>query len=175
MGNKSAIVGIIILLLILAGLGWGYFQVEKEIMKIAILSSAMVVLVVGIFVIIILTGTKNKLRKLLKEMESMISQESADTLKGKYVQAYNFYLKLSENNKQNFYGRLTKIREMMEEQMKAAKKVEELLQKSAMTDIALLQKQYDEVYTYFQKLPVVVQQKYYPPIMHLKEILEKGK
>lgn len=175
MGKKSAVFGIIILLLIVGGLGWGYFQVEKDLFKIIILSCAAAVVMIGISVVFVLTSAKNKLRKLLKELEHLVPQESADALKGKYVRAYNLYLKLSEKNKQNFYGRLTKLRERMEEQLKAAKKVEELLQKSTVTNISLLRKQYDELYTYFRKLPAPMQQKYYPQIMHVKEVLEKGR
>ena len=175
MGKKSVIVGVIITLLILTGLGWGYFQVQTDILKITILSCAAGVVMIGIFTILILTSTKNKLRKLLQELEHLILQESADTLKSRYVQAYNFYLKLSEKNKSNFYGRITKLREKMEQQLKAAKKVEELLEKSTMTNISLLRKQYEEMYAYFRKLPASVQQKYYPQIMHVKEVLEKGR
>lgn len=175
MVKKSAVFGSIILLLILGGLGWGYFQVEKESFKIAILSCAAAVVVAGIFMILILTSTKNKLRKLLKELENSVPQESADALKSKYVQAYNLYLKLSEKNKQNFYGRIANLREKMEEQLIAALKVEELLQKSTVTNISLLRQQYDEIQGYFRKLPSSMQQKYYPQVMHVKEVLEKGR
>ncbi len=136
---------------------------------------AVLVLAVVMGIIVAFKSKKHQLRKLLQEMERRVSSESADALKGKYVQIYNLYLKLSEKNKPNFYGRITKLREKMEEQLKAAKKVEELLQKSTVTNISLLRKQYDEMYGYFRKLPASMQQKYYPQIMHVKEVLEKGR
>lgn len=136
---------------------------------------AVLVLAVVIGLMATFSSKKHKLRKLLQEMERRVSLESADMLKSRYVQAYNLYLKLSEKNKQNFYGRLTKLREKMEEQLKAAKKVEELLQKSTVTNITLLKKQYEEMYGHFRKLPASVQQKYYPQLMHVKEVLEKGR
>lgn len=173
MEKKGLVLGILVLL-ILAGLGWWYSHVEKELLRIAILSAAMVILAVGIILVIVMAGPKNKLRKLLKELESAVARESAETLKGKYVAVYNLYLKLSEKSKQNFYGRITKLRERMEGQLKAEKKVQELLEKSSVTNITLLRKQYEEMYGYFRKLPVAVQQKYYPQIMHVKEKLEKG-
>lgn len=175
MGKKSAIFGIIILLLILAGLGWWYFQVEKEFLRIAILSAAIVVSAGGIILFFLMAGPTHTLRKVLKGLEKAVSTESAETLQGTYVQAYHLYIKLSEKKKQNFYGRLTTLREKMEEQMKAAKKVEELLEKSSLSNITLLQQQYDEMYGYFRKLPTSVQQKYYPHIMHVKEVLEQGR
>jgi len=147
----------------------------EEILLIALLSAAVIIVALGIILSLLLMSKSRKLRKLLKELEHRTSRESAETLKGKYVQAYNLYLALSEKNKQNFYARLTKLREKMEGQLKAAKRVEELLQKSAVTNIALLRKQYDEMYGYFRKLPTAEQQKYYPQIMHVKEVLEKGK
>ncbi len=148
---------------------------ETEILWIALLSSVAVILAVGIILSIMLMRKTRKLRKLLKELESRASKESADMLKGAYVRAYNLYLQLSEGNKQNFYRRLTTLREKMEGQLKAAKKVEELLEKSTVTNITLLRKQYDEMYGYFRMLPASAQQKYYPQIMHVKEVLEKGR
>lgn len=147
-----------------------------ETIYLLVLAGVIVLVLAAVVGIRVTFGSKkHKLRKLLQEMEKKVSSESVEMLKGKYVRAYDLYLRLSEKHKQNFYGRITKIREKMEEQLKAAKKVEELLQKSTVTDFSLLQRQYEEMYDYFKKLPASMQQKYYPQIMHVKEVLEKGR
>ncbi len=147
----------------------------EKISLLTLAAGVVILLAVLVGMIIYLASKKRKLRKLLREMERRVSLEPTDSLKSRYVQAYNLYLKLSEKNKQNFYGHITKLREKMEEQLRATKKVEELLQKSTVTNIPLLRKQYDEMYNYFRKLPASMQQKYYPQIMQVKEVLEKGR
>ncbi len=176
MGKKSVIVGVMVLAL-LALLGWWYFQAEKEILQISILAAIIIVLVAGIILIILTvmhSGTKNKLRKVLQEIERRLPQESAETLRDAYTAAYALYLKLSEQDKQNFYARIIKIRERLEEQLQAAKTIEELLAKSNRGDVQQLQEIYFSLREQIGKLPAAIQERYHAPVMLIKERLEKG-
>jgi len=115
------------------------------------------------------------LRRRLRKLGPMVSEESADLLKGEYLGIYKLYGKLSEKHKANFYSKVTQLRENIEGQLKAEKKIEELLQNENNGDIKEQKKNYLGIYGQYQKLPAKVQQKYYPHIVSLREQLEQGK
>lgn len=152
-----------------------YFLADTESAQTLLLSLLLIVVVFSSIILFWQHGHKvNKLRKKLLELEQLLGKESVESIKERYIAIYNLYLKLSETQKQNFYGRITTIREKLEEQLKAETKMGELLQRaeSSMTE---RRKNYNFMYENFQKLPQKVQQQYYPQVIALKQQLEKGK
>jgi len=140
-----------------------------------ILILAAVIAATGLAVIFHFVSAANKLRLLLPELEQRADQEAPDTLQESYIRLYELYMRLAEKKKPHFYGRLMKLREKLEEQMKAQKKVEELLQKSSGSPLPALQQYYEEMHASFRKLPAAAQKNYYSRLMQVKEVLEKGR
>ncbi len=156
--------------LLLLGL-LGYFLLSEQLLK--ILSLALIGLAVVLLIVLFFSGSRSsRMRKLLQEMEHRLLQESAEDLKSIYLDAYNTYVKLSEKEKTNFYGRLMKIRERLEESMKAENDLQELLGQETGQETASGKKKelYEKAHALYQKLPQRVQQAYYPQLMELKEI-----
>jgi hypothetical protein len=116
----------------------------------------------------------NRMRRRLKRLNPMLSEESSELLKEEYKGIYGLYLKLSEGHKQNFYTKVTQLRDKIEDQLKAEKRVQDLLQKSTKSGLDERKKMYMEVYNNYLKLPAKSQQKYYPSIVNLREQLERG-
>jgi len=116
-----------------------------------------------------------KLRTKLEEIQSLVGQQSPEALKDRYTEIYSLYMKLSEKEKQNFYGRLMKLRETLEEQLKTEKKVEGLLQNRTSGSPRERQKQYEEVQALLPTLSKATQEKYYSQLVQLKEELERGR
>ncbi|MBI4980855.1 hypothetical protein HZC30_04845 [Candidatus Woesearchaeota archaeon] len=133
-----------------------------------------VVIVFLIFMIWLEFTPHSKLRKKLNRLVHTVDDESTETLKEAYQEVYNLYLKVSEKNKSNFYSRIVQLREKIEAQLKAEKRVEELLQKSAQAGFTEMKTIYDELYTHYLKLPAKTQHKYYVHVNHLKDQLERG-
>lgn len=175
MHKKRFAIYFIIIVLIIAALVLLYFQTFLDTFKIIILSIVVVVVIIGLLVLWHFVGAPNRLRVLLKELETGLLRESPGALKERYVHAYELYLALSEKKKQNFYGRIVRLREKMEEQMKAEKKVEELLEPQKVHDIRQLQKTYDEMQRSYRLLTPKSQEKYYVQMMHMKDKLERGR
>jgi c-di-AMP phosphodiesterase-like protein len=133
-----------------------------------------VVIVFLIFMIWLEFTPHSKLRKKLNRLMRTVNDESTETLKEAYQEVYNLYLKVSEKNKSNFYSKIVQLREKIEEQLKAEKKVEELVQSSAQAGFAEMKTIYDELYTHYLKLPAKTQHKYSIHLAHLKDQLERG-
>jgi hypothetical protein len=175
MGKRGSMSVILVLLfLVIAGLVALYFLFDlSENVKVMLLAGiGAVVLLIFIVLISHHMHGPTKIRRKLKEMESLVNQKPPELLKEKYVAIYNLYMKLSEKGKQNFYPRVTKIRETIEEQLVAEKRIEELLQQDG--DVSQRQQNYQKVQEYFKKLPKQVQDRYYSSMIHMKEQLERG-
>ncbi len=171
----SLIVPFILVLLVIAVLAVFYFKVESESIKTLLLSLLIIVVLFGGgTMLMMLLQRATKLRKKLKWMETALQQEPLDVLKSKYLEIYALYMKLSEKDKQNFYARVTKVREQVEEQMKAEKKVEHLLEQAGKGPIPEQKENYDSLYDYYHKLSQKTQEKYYTQMKQIKEQLEKG-
>ena len=171
----SLLVPFVLLILVIAVLAIFYFKVESESVQTLLLSLlVLVILFGGGGILVMLLQRATKLRKRLKEMDAALSQESLDILKSKYLEIYAIYMKLSEKEKQNFYARVTKVREQIEEQMKAEKKVEQLLEQAGKGTITEQKENYDALHDYYDKLSQKTQQKYYSQVTQIKEQLEKG-
>lgn len=175
MQKKKFAINFIILVLILAALVLLYLQTLLDLFKMIILALMAVVVILGLLLLYHFVGTPNRLRVLLGEMETGLLRESPGALKERYIHAYELYLALSETKKQNFYGRIMRLREKLEEQMKAEKKVEELLEPKNVHEVRQLQKTYEEMYHSYRLLTPRSQEKYYVQMMHMKDKLEKGR
>ena len=153
----------------------GIITEPTPVKTLALSSLALLAIFGGIFAYWQFAYGPNRLRRKLKQIVPLLDEESSEVIKGKYLGMYNLYLKLSEPHKQNFYSKLTDLREKVEVQLKAEKKIGELIQQEHEGCIDEQKKRYLEMYHYYQKLPGKVQQKYYQHIIHLKEQLERGK
>lgn len=116
----------------------------------------------------------NKLRKKLKKLNLLLAQGSSQKLKQGYLEVYNLYLKLSDKHKQNFYTKITKIRESIEENLKAENNIVKLLEKSGRGGLDEQKTNYREIRRNYQKLSPKIKEKYYQDIVRLRERMERG-
>ena len=115
-----------------------------------------------------------RLRRRLRGTHRVLHDASTGTLKGHYAGIYKLYMKLSEKNKQNFYANVSKIREHIEEQLKAQKEIEMLFDKAQFGDLQSRKRAYMQIYEEYQKLPASTQAEVYPKMVDLRERLERG-
>lgn len=179
MGNTrgSIILTFIVVVILVAGLSSGYFLVKNEELKLVLLLMVAVIGFIGLLLIIFqLLGPRHKLSKRLKKVEKLVSVESLETLKDKYLEIYNLYLKLKEKDKPHFYDRVLQLREKLEGQLKAEKKVQQLLEKIKGEKGAVEEQKkcYEEMRSLYEQLPLKVQEKYSGQLVQMKEELEKG-
>ena len=148
---------------------------ESPIARNATLASLAAVLIFGgVYASWYLTSSRNKLKRKLRKITPMLGEESHDVLKAGYLDIYHLYLKLSEGHKQNYYSKVTKLREKLEEQLKAEKRIQELLDDRT-GDIKEQKETYLLAYKQYQKLPEKVKKTYYPDLVHFRDQLESGK
>ena len=162
--------------ILIAGLvGLYLFFIQDEMIKKILLVALVVVVLLSIVVLSIeFSRGPHRLRAKIREIEPLLSQESAEMLKDKYVHIYELYMKLPEKWKQNFYAKVSGIRERVEEQLKAEKKLVFLLEQSDKAPVSEWKPLYIQLYASFQKLPQQVQGHYYTRVIALKEKLGKG-
>lgn len=174
--KKGAIISsFLILVIILGGLLTGYLQIKNEELRLVFLLMGVIIGLIGIIILFSqLLGKKRKLHWRLGQIEKLLARESLETLKGKYREIYNLYLKIKEKDKQHFYERIKQLRERLEEQLKAEKRLQQLLGISATGTLEERKKRYEEITTLYQQLPLLVQEKHSGPLLQLKEELEKG-
>ena len=140
----------------------------------ALLFISLLVFIILIIIYWEFAHTPNRLKRELRKLALNLDKYSTDILKKQYMIVYNLYLKLSSREKQNFYAKITKIREEVEVYMVAEKKIQEGLDKAHMGDINQQRDNYQEVYNNYQKLPKSIKDKYYGEIVRLRERLERG-
>lgn len=141
-----------------------------------------ILLLLAVFVVGLLTGflywkhllTPARMRKKLAQLTLMVEEESLEVLKDAYLAVYKHYLKLSESQKHNFYAWVDKLREQIEEQLRAEKKMETLMQKSMRGSLAEQKKLYAEMHGHYQKLSRKTREKHYTHLAQLKDRLERG-
>ncbi|MFH1828740.1 MAG: NosD domain-containing protein, partial [Nanoarchaeota archaeon] len=141
---------------------------------IALTSLILTGLLGGIYAFWQLGHTPNRLRRKIRRLSPLLEEEPSELLKEDYLDAYKLYLKLSEKNKQNFYPKITQLREKIETQLKAEKRIEELFKKVVQGGIEEQKKTYLKIFKDYQKLPEKVKQKYYTKIIQLRDRLERG-
>jgi cysteine-rich repeat protein/parallel beta-helix repeat protein len=138
-------------------------------------SLALVAILGGVSVYWYFGYAPTRIRRRLRKIDPILGEESADVMKDGYKGIYRLYLKLSESKKQNFYSKVTKVREKIEEQLKAEKKIEELFHKTNDGVLKDRKRNYLEIYKNYRRLPAKTQQKYYQKIVHLRNELETEK
>lgn len=132
------------------------------------------VLAVAVYLYLHFFHHSTQIKKAFQSISVILSTESIDVLKEKYKELYQIYLNLSEKQKQNYYHKLMEIREEIETQLKASKKIEELLHKVQSASLEEKQRLYDEFHELFLKLSAQTQQHYYSSLVHIKDQLERG-
>ncbi len=161
---------LIITVAVLAAL---FFIIRTEPLKNLILSLAIIVIVFGVLLITgIYFHKESTMRRLLKELMSRLHDDPPEALKDQYLKAYNTYMKLSEKQKQNFYTRLARARETMEEEMQAEKDIQHQLQQAESAPLTALAELYKDIHLTYQRLPGKVQQRYYGMIANIKGKLQ---
>jgi hypothetical protein len=170
MGKRGLMfaLSLVLMLIIIASLGALYFVSEESLTKYIILGfMALFVFLLVLDTIIHFSSKAYKLRKKLSSIN--IKEGDLDDLKNSYMQIYSLYMKLSEKQKQNFYAKINMLREALEEQLRAEKKVQLLLEDVKKGSTGDQKKVYAEIEKNFQKLSRKVQEKYNSQVMHIKE------
>jgi parallel beta-helix repeat protein len=148
---------------------------DGDVAKTATFASIAALLIFGgVYASWYLTSSRNRIKRKLRKIAPLLGQESHSVLKTGYLDIYHLYLKLSEGHKQNYYSKVTKLREKLEDQLKAEKQVQELLE-NRKGDIKEQKETYMLAYKQYQKLPEKVKQKYYSDLIHFRDQLERGK
>jgi parallel beta-helix repeat protein len=119
-------------------------------------------------------STSNRLRRKLKKLSPILNDEASEILKHSYLGVYTLYLKLSEKKKQNFYSRVSKLREKIERGLEAEKKIKDYLVDAHVGDLNDQKKLYMKIYDNYQKLPEKSRKRYYAKIVQLRDRLERG-
>ena len=159
---------LVLMLIVIASLGALYFVSKEPLTQKIILGFiALLFLLLLLDTISHFTSKAYKLRKLLSSIK--IREETMEVLKNEYMKIYSLYMKLSERKKQNFYAKVNMLREALEEQLRAEKKVQILLEDATRGSVDEQKKVYVELDKNFQKLAKKVQDKYRTQIMHIKE------
>ena len=153
-----------------------YLFFEDDFIKAAALAILLLAIVLAaVFFYLEFTHPGKKLRKKLALVESKLAQESLDFLKAEYINIYKLYLGLPDQKKANFYARVIKLREQIEQQLKSVQQLESLLKKAELAAVEELKQIYQEIETVFQGLSKKLQQEYFPKLSYLKDKLEQGK
>tara|TARA_Y100000034_G_C6852335_1_gene386805 strand:- start:677 stop:1051 length:375 start_codon:yes stop_codon:yes gene_type:complete len=116
-----------------------------------------------------------KVRKKLNSLILQLGQVDNQIIKEDYLQLYDVYLKLSEKHQQNFFSRMVKIREFVEQEIANDKKMEVLLGRVNHGDYEDQEKNFHKFEETYQTLSKVLQDKYYTDIVHLRERLSSGR
>ncbi len=103
-----------------------------------------------------------------------VHTEEEPLAKSQYISLYRHYQALSSADRQRILPALTQLRERMEDQLIAEKRVEELVQSSPKT-MKQRHQTYTLVHAQFAKLSKQKQKAYYPTLIHLRRELERGR
>jgi len=176
MDRKGGFILWFILLTVLVGITSFLYILEKdETLQMVLL---VILIILGLFGSIVLwfeyMYAPSIIRRDLKVINKLLLKESPSSLQAQYLHIYDHYLKLSEKQKANFYGRIAKVREQLEAPMKAEKNLQELLNNASKGNLAVLQREYETASALLQKLPAKVKEMYAAPVAQLRDALEKG-
>ncbi|GEM_PF-4137794 len=131
-----------------------------------IIATIFFILTLGLIIHQVLCGG-GKIRKLLQMFNDALIHDSLENLKAQYLAIYNSYLSLSSKQKQNFYGKVMKAREAVENIMTTEKKMEKLLQ-TAHSQIAKKKEVYEEFSSLYAILPLAEQEKFHSDLVELQ-------
>jgi hypothetical protein len=143
---------------------------------IAVSSAAALAILSGAFAYFGLIAPPARLRRKLKKVEEILPVESTEILKDQYKGIYGLYLKVSEKHKEKYYSNVSRLREKIEKQLKTEKEVEKLLEETPkLTDLKKQKCSYLKINELYKELQPASQEKFYPKIVHLRELLERKK
>ncbi len=106
-----------------------------------------------------LSHLPSKLRKKLNFLTLALEKDSLDELRRKYLEVYDLYLKVTSKQKRNFYAKVIRVREQIEDKMAHSKKIEDLSNNSG---------SYNTMKKYYRKLPKQEQDNYSAHLAHAK-------
>ena len=142
--------------------------------SVSFLSGALV-LFGGVHLYSFYNSPSRRLTGKLKTMNFMLITESSERIHSLYEEIVKLYLQLSDKQQMQFSEKMNNIQGILENQLRAKKKTEELLQQCGGLPFSARKKKYDELFRYYQQLPSKVQEEYYSEIVHVREGLERGK
>lgn len=151
-----------------------YLYSSSETTKIvALFMLALVITLAAVFSYTELIHAPGRLSRKIIELTFRAKKESARELKDKYIGIHHLYMKLPHKHKQKFHPKITALRETLEKQLQAEKKIEKLLSEEWHKDVNKMRERYKKVHLYFQQLPANLQKKHYTQIISLREKLER--
>ncbi len=159
-------------LLLLIGLA--YVADDERVTLIALGLAVVVVLGALVYVYIHIISPQRTFRRKLYLLTWNLHKYTIEELKDLYQEVYQLYLKLPEHKKANVYASVTKLRESIEQKMKAAKKLERMMEGLAEGTIQELQKKYEDAKKVFEELSEGEKQKFQSALNAVKEKLERG-
>ena len=177
-GSSASIIILILIALTLSAAVYLLLQPgaeEGSPTRVILFSVIIVTAVVLVWYIIWEFSAANRLRRMLKKISRKIDSEPTDEVKKLYLKIYALYMKLSEKKKQNFYVKVSSLREQLEEELQNEKELERLLKKTEKGSIEEQKESYLSLFAVYEKLPRKVQGQYYPQIVQLRDRLERGK
>ncbi|MBI2573675.1 hypothetical protein HYV86_07455 [Candidatus Woesearchaeota archaeon] len=114
-------------------------------------------------------STPKRLQRLLQKVQLSTSLDPSSLLKEEYLEMYGLYLKLPEKHKPNFYAQVIAIRTILEDQLKAQKRLEVLVTQIDSIDQPSKKELLDEIENNYRKLSEKEKEKYTASVMHLRE------
>jgi hypothetical protein len=126
------------------------------------------------YVYVHIISPQRKFRRKLYALTWNMHKFSIEELKELYQEVYNLYLKLPEHKKANVYASVIKLRESIEVKMKAAKKLEIMIEGLAEGTIVEMQKKYEEAKKVFEELSEGEKKKFQAALNSVTEKLERG-
>ena len=176
MKKKGLLLLYLVIFVLMGSAAYLYLFFEEALIKAAALAMLILaVILAALFFYLEFTHPGKKLRQKLASVEGKITQESLDFLKAEYINIYKLYLGLPDKKKANFYARVVKLREQIEQQLKSVHQLEFLLKRAELATIEELKPIYREIETVFHGLNQKLQQEHYPRLSYLKDKLEQGK
>ncbi|GEM_PF-4568915 len=127
-----------------------------------------------VYVYIHIISPQRTFRRTLYLLTWNLHKYTIEELKELYQEVYKLYLRLPEHKKANVYASVTKLRESIEQKMKAAKKLERMMEGLAEGTIQELQKKYEEAKKVFEELSEGEKKKFQAALNAVKEKLERG-
>ena len=113
-----------------------------------------------------------RVRQEIKRLQLHVEEKPLG--KNQYLSLYHDYQALSPADRQRVLLSLTQLRERMEDQLIAEKRIEELLHSSPKTMKQQCQR-YTLMHAHFTKLSRSKQKEYYSSLINLRRELERGR
>lgn len=123
----------------------------------------------GVYGYSVLFSPVQKLQKQLHQLSMLLHSGSREEIASLYEPVLAGYGGLSSSQKMKLHPKLMAVRERIEEQLQAQKKIEILLLNVGKGNLAKQRQNYETLYSWYQKLPAKIQQEYYSQIVHVRQ------